>query len=1007
MAASSDGEDFFINSEHQALLRALKSTVEGLLATRTSNVFSTYGGLPRMYRAVEDILRNGLKERRGLFGNVTDYWAFIKGLRWLHPTLAPALEKASRFSDAQEQEEADPGRAWLRKSLENHNLATQLKVLTDNKDHLRKCYEDTSFLCNQRCVAAMLLCLQAVEQNNPAILAQIDPTLLTVATTDHRNIYVRSASLPASIGRESNHNVNLPLFSPPREKEFVHVTTTAEHATPISSNIGLSSDGKSAARNVLMSILEGKKTDSTDVININKMSPNSCSSQLGIAYNRNDDIADLAFSPVVDSPLSVRKVSSDSALLLGRMVCQCNTEIGRDDLLNANVNSFGDSTYNVCQRCGLVQQTPDKTVPAVRKELSRVEENGNDEEDIGITIKPHHTEPMDISPVGNPPSTPKKTHGRSKSDANLQALKKVPKQKTEDAVEEETASLLSSSLPARVEAMEKAMENKKHEDDKDETDSGVAGVTDSTYISRPMEGEFLMTYLSAQDFRTCPDLDKENAHFSISEALIAAIEQIRCTQVPRRLSEDEEEDASDEEIQNLKHQIRVRRRERLHKRAQFPAFNSDGTSITTSGDTEPFSSPPGLIHITIHRGSTVVSDSCPSSEEDDSHRQTNINDSSISQTVHSSFSESESRSASLNPTSDRSGSMTDSSFYGATSDCTSAEAVAISLLKKFSHNQLPKASDLEWLVSEQDVPQALLPMPTSLPVSPDEGENSDLVSTLTKRTRLRGNLQWAPPRAQVVFNIHPPPKRKIILAKQSYMCAGCGTKVEPGFMKRFRYCEYLGKYFCQCCHTNASSMIPGKIIHKWDFRKYYVSNFSLDLINKMHTEPLFNISDINPALYRKVRALDAVRDVRQQLYHLRNFLRTCRLGQNLYSEFKKLPDHLTHDPHVFSISDLLQVKNGELIGPLKDFVEDAVTHVKQCELCQAKGFYCEVCGNDTDIIFPFEVQKCTQCALCGSCYHRGCFHNGNCPKCARIRARREQLAQAKPSVSDSSDEGQE
>ncbi|KAI8503478.1 hypothetical protein Bbelb_184490 [Branchiostoma belcheri] len=1006
MAASSDGEDFFINSEHQALLRALKSTVEGLLATRTSNVFSTYGGLPRMYRAVEDILRNGLKERRGLFGNVTDYWAFIKGLRWLHPTLAPALEKASRFSDPQEPEETDPGRAWLRKSLENHNLATQLKVLTDNKDHLRKCYEDSSFLCNQRCVSAMLLCLQAVEQNNPAILAQIDPTLLT--TTEHKNVYVRSASLPAIIGRESiTHNVNLPLFSPPREKEFVRVTTTAEHATPISSDIGLSPDGKSAARNVLMSILEGKNTDRADVLNSNKISPNSRSSQLGIAYNRNNDnMADLAFSPVVDSPLSVRKASSDSTLLLGRMLCQCNTELGRDDLLNANVNSFEDGTYRVCQRCGLVvQPSPDIekkgpiTVPPVRKELSRVEENGNNEEDVGITMRPPHTEPMDISPVGNPPSTPKKTHVRSKSDANIQALKKYPKQKTEDAVEEETASLLSSSLPARVEAMEKAMENKKHEDDKDETDSGVAGVTDSTYISRPMEGEFLMTYLSAQDFRTCPDLDKENAHFSISEALIAAIEQIRCTQVPRRLSEDEEEDASDEEIQKLKHQIRVRRRERLHKRAQFPAFNSDGTSITTSGDTEPFSSPPG---------STVASDSCPSSEEDDSHRQTSVADSSVSQTAHSSFSESDSRGASLNPASDRSGSMTDSSFYGVASvDSTSAEAVAISLLKKFSHNQLPKASDLEWLVSEQDVPQALLPMPTSLPVSPDEGENSDLVSTLTKRTRLRGNLQWAPPRAQVIFNIHPPPKRKVILAKQSYMCAGCGTKVEPGFMKRFRYCEYLGKYFCQCCHTNASSMIPGKILHKWDFRKYYVSNFSLDLINKMHAEPLFNISDINPALYRKVRALDAVRDVRQQLYHLRNFLRTCRLGQNLYAEFEKLPDHLTHEPHIYSISDLLQVKSGELVAPLKDFVEDAVTHVKQCELCQAKGFYCEVCGNDADVIFPFEVQKCSQCALCGSCFHRGCFHNGNCPKCARIRARREQLAQAKPSVSDSSDDGQD
>ena len=37
----------------------------------------------------------------------------------------------------------------------------------------------------------------------------------------------------------------------------------------------------------------------------------------------------------------------------------------------------------------------------------------------------------------------------------------------------------------------------------------------------------------------------------------------------------------------------------------------------------------------------------------------------------------------------------------------SAESVALSLIKQFSEKQLPKASDLQWLVSEQDAPQAV------------------------------------------------------------------------------------------------------------------------------------------------------------------------------------------------------------------------------------------------------------------------------------------------------------
>lgn len=54
---------------------------------------------------------------------------------------------------------------------------------------------------------------------------------------------------------------------------------------------------------------------------------------------------------------------------------------------------------------------------------------------------------------------------------------------------------------------------------------------------------------------------QENAHFSISEALIAAIEQMKWNHIiqPQRLSDEE----SDEEIQGLKQRIRLRRRERL------------------------------------------------------------------------------------------------------------------------------------------------------------------------------------------------------------------------------------------------------------------------------------------------------------------------------------------------------------------------------------------------------------------------------------------------------------
>lgn len=79
------------------------------------------------------------------------------------------------------------------------------------------------------------------------------------------------------------------------------------------------------------------------------------------------------------------------------------------------------------------------------------------------------------------------------------------------------------------------------------------------------------------------------------------------------------------------------------------------------------------------------------------------------------------------------------------------------------------------------------------------------------------------------------------------------------YIKRLRYCEYLGRFFCQCCHENAQALLPGKILRKWDFSKSYVSNFARDLLAKIAGDPLFNLHDINSTLYKKMKALDTVR----------------------------------------------------------------------------------------------------------------------------------------------------
>lgn len=83
-------------------------------------------------------------------------------------------------------------------------------------------------------------------------------------------------------------------------------------------------------------------------------------------------------------------------------------------------------------------------------------------------------------------------------------------------------------------------------------------------------------------------------------------------------------------------------------------------------------------------------------------------------------------------------------------DLLSAEVVGLSLISRFDEKHLPKVSELKWLVSDEDTPQNLLPMPDlTSSANPDE----NIIHSATRGTRY-----WAPPRQQIIFTDHSSPK---------------------------------------------------------------------------------------------------------------------------------------------------------------------------------------------------------------------------------------------------------
>ncbi|XP_027700950.1 run domain Beclin-1-interacting and cysteine-rich domain-containing protein isoform X2 [Vombatus ursinus] len=933
--------------EHWKLLSNLKTTVEGLVSANNPNVWSKYGGLERLCRDMKGILYHGLIHDQ-VCCQQNDYWQFVKDIRWLSPHSALHVEKfISLYENGQRSPDGVRDQAiaelWLQHSLQFHCLSAQLRPLLGDRQYIRKFYTDAAFLLSSAHVTAMLQCLEAVEQNNPRLLAQIDASMFArkhetpLLMTKSQSLTALPGSSNTPPAKNTQHcyfgSFSGPYQSTPipiTDKRPISFSLSGPPRKPQESKEPIALTGDQSFQGSLPSVVSALARDSPPSPNDMSSSALTSPSEEPWTSSQDDPQNDANDGPEY---LAIGNLGSRARAAS----CQSNSSNSKSSSSNLFSSSSSQKANSPASSVGEQEEVGQSQVPGVLRRSSFSE---------GQTLA--------IS------GGAKKSHTRSHSDTNI-ASRKVQESRND-----------SSKLKAPVSSSGRNSEVSISSSLDVEYDGNQYLCSGEGMFRRPSEGQSLISYLSEQDFGSCADLEKENAHFSISESLIAAIELMKCNMMNQHL--DEEEDDSDKEIQELKQKIRLRRQQIRTKNLlpAYPETERESFLVTSSGS--QFSS----------RDSARLSDSGSTDEVDEFE----IHDADIRRSTSSS---------------NRSH-LSSESFSHCFLHSTSAEAVAMGLLKQFEGMQLPAASELEWLVPEHDAPQKLLPIPDSLPISPDDGQHADIYKL---RIRVRGNLEWAPPRPQIIFNVHPAPTRKIAVAKQNYRCAGCGTRTDPDYIKRLHYCEYLGKYFCQCCHGNAQAVIPSRILRKWDFSKYYVSNFSKDLLTKIWNDPLFNVQDINSALYRKVKLLNQVRLLRIQLYHMKNMFKTCRLAKDLLDAFDMVPGHLTEDLHLYSLNDLTTTKKGELAPQLSELARAGTTHVQHCMLCQAKGFICEFCQDEDDIIFPFELHKCRTCEECRACYHKACFKSGSCPKCTRLQARRELLAKQslESCVSDYEEEG--
>ncbi|XP_059616449.1 run domain Beclin-1-interacting and cysteine-rich domain-containing protein [Phlebotomus argentipes] len=909
--------------DHTKLLSDVRDAILGGFQ-RHGEIVSEMERFPRLLQAMEAILVHGMRISKP--DGSPDLWRFIEALSWLNPSMAVSVAHTSNLSPVHiphSRIKSNRALAWLYECLKGHTLSVKLSWLLSDFEHLSNCYEATAFLRSEKFARGLFLCLEAVESGHIDAIEAIDPSLLVDGATSHR----RSSShpeFPSKMGNKPSLKVN---YDSP--EDFDTAEATEEPVARPKTVRTRKKSKKSRQRKSRKSRLKA----SSSLPNIAALEREPRARSMTITQP-----ISIPYKPV---RLTAESLEQNAQKIVPSFSYKTSRDAGSD---------CGGSASRILEK-----STPTDLMPI---QLVKCD-------DIKIHFDKRFTpktpaSASDASPAVQVPEVPEASSSSVNTPTQRNLFSVLTTKKSLypylDVTLEKGESSGSNGTPFQSNLYaspspgdfmnnfiplpgEKIRNRYRKTSLLEGLSSSPLGITPTTSRTeqgsrQPTRGQSLASYLqSAQFSQTNSDLERENAHFSVSDAMIAAIEQLKWTKIEK------DESRVGEKMRSVRVRSRLKRWDgEANGRVAGTSSSPDNACSSTE------SSEVSLENLSIFNESNSSDDM-------------RLSESSQNTNDHVAYAE----------------------WGENTLEALSAEGVALSLISKFSDKQLPRASELLWMSPDNE------PMSPQTPGVAHNSLNGGHTDRFRMNSVLRGTKDWAPPRAQIIFTRHASPNRKELITQQNFRCAGCGMRVAKAYAHKLRYCAYIGKYHCTGCHRNQISAIPARVLERWDFSCHPVSVFSYRLLDQIWSFPLFRIPDLNPQLYEKVRMLNLARLKRSQLKFIEDFIRSCRFAMQVQKLFENIPNHLTMDIDVWSMMDLVAVKNGSFKRDVSLFIEKCEEHILSCELCTARGFFCELCTKKS-VIFPWQP-NIRRCGECGTCVHDNCWR-GECPKCRRLKQRR-------------------
>ncbi|XP_048241861.1 differentially expressed in FDCP 8 homolog A-like isoform X4 [Haliotis rufescens] len=223
------------------------------------------------------------------------------------------------------------------------------------------------------------------------------------------------------------------------------------------------------------------------------------------------------------------------------------------------------------------------------------------------------------------------------------------------------------------------------------------------------------------------------------------------------------------------------------------------------------------------------------------------------------------------------------------------------------------------------------------------------------------------------------------LASQNYRCAECKSSLSfKSGAAEPRLCDYSGNYYCELCHWNDQMTIPGRVLHNWDFLPRKVCRASKQYLKLMASKAAIRIQDINPMLFNFVEELSEIKKLREEMLVMKKYILLCPSAmKSKLLLLVQTRQHFVESSDIYSMKDLMDIQTDTLLSELAQVHSAWAQHIKtDCELCQARGFFCEMC-EEKEVLFPFD-NIAVVCSQCSNVIHRHCFDKqGQCPRCQR------------------------